>query len=116
MINGTAEIFGGEHTLDEVATSWLTRFGQHESKSVSEIVNLVLRCAGCDQSVDEHDIEDPDHCSSRLRDIQDEYQEVRTCLLPGCFCSLNSRVAAKHCGLPTHNTRQRHCSLPASHH
>lgn len=39
-----------------------------------DLVNLVLRCTGCEFQVDVHDIEDPDNVPSRLSDLQDEYQ------------------------------------------
>ena len=43
---------------------------------MAEIVNFVLKCAGCDLKVDIHDIEDPDSCANKLTDIQEEYQAV----------------------------------------
>ncbi len=62
--------------LDEVTGEWYKRFKNHEAEALEEIVNFLLRCAGCDIKVDRHDIEDPDSCTSKLTDIQDEYQAV----------------------------------------
>ncbi|KAK4979533.1 cohesin complex subunit [Elasticomyces elasticus] len=69
-----AEIFSGAHTLNDIAANWVSKFSDHESAAVAEIVNYVLRCAGCDLRVDEHDIEDPDGCTTKLEDLQDEFQ------------------------------------------
>jgi len=74
-------VFSNEKSLGVVAVAWLKRFKDHESSAVAEIVNLVLRCAGCAVEVDLHDIEDPDNCASKLTDIQDEYQAVSEILL-----------------------------------
>ena len=41
---------------------------------MSELVNFVLKCTGCDLQVDEHDIEDPDNVTGKLTDLQEEYQ------------------------------------------
>ena len=61
---------------DDIISDWVSRFKQHESNAVAEIVNFTLNCAGCQLKVDGSDVEDPDSCASRLRDIQDEYQAV----------------------------------------
>lgn len=75
-------MFARGHTLEDVATEWLRQFDEHESRAVSELVNFVLKCAGCDLKVDEHDIEDPDGCTNKLRDLQEEYEQVSARTLP----------------------------------
>jgi len=70
------EIFSNDDTLESVASEWLRRFKTHESNAITEIVNLVLRCTGCEIEVAPTDIEDPDNCTNRLKDIQDEFQAV----------------------------------------
>lgn len=42
-----------------------------------DLINFVLKCTGCDSQVDVHDIEDPDNVTSKLTDLQDEYQRKR---------------------------------------
>ena len=69
-----AEVFAGDDALDVIAASWLKRFDEHQSKAMAEVVNFVLRSAGCESTVTEYDVEDPDGCSNRLTDIQDEFQ------------------------------------------
>jgi cohesin complex subunit SA-1/2 len=77
MLMVTDDIFGGENTLDDVVTKWLASFEQHESQALADLVTFVLACAGCDEKVTAHDIEDQDNCQGRLGDIQDEFQAVR---------------------------------------
>jgi cohesin complex subunit SA-1/2 len=49
---------------------------------MTELVNFMLKAAGCDVQVTVDDINDFDNAAGRLRDIQDEYQAVCT-LEPG---------------------------------
>lgn len=76
VLTSIADVFAHGKSLEEACTDWVTRFRSHESKAIAEIFNFVLKSAGCDQKVDEHDAEDPDHFPEKLRDIQDEYQAV----------------------------------------
>ncbi|KAF2767103.1 STAG-domain-containing protein, partial [Teratosphaeria nubilosa] len=69
-----AEVFASGETLENVAGAWIQRFEEHESNALAEVVNFVLKCAGCDVQVTDHDIEDPDAVTSRLDDIRAEYQ------------------------------------------
>jgi cohesin complex subunit SA-1/2 len=43
---------------------------------VADLVNFVLRSAGCELEVSDEDIEDPDNCANRLGDLQEEFQAV----------------------------------------
>ncbi|KAF2103902.1 STAG-domain-containing protein [Rhizodiscina lignyota] len=69
-----ADVFARDETLDNASAEWIGRFKEHESMAISEIFNFVLKCAGCDIKVDQHDAADPDHFTDKLRDIQEEYQ------------------------------------------
>lgn len=71
-----AEVFAQDHTFDSVAANWISRFDEHQAGALADIVNFVLKCAGCDIQVNGHDIDDPDSCTTKLTDIQDEYQSV----------------------------------------
>lgn len=68
-----ADVFAGDKTSEEVVSAWLKSFEQHESRALSDVINFVLKSAGCDIKISEHDIEDVDGVTSRLTDIQDEY-------------------------------------------
>ncbi|KAK6006893.1 hypothetical protein QM012_005901 [Aureobasidium pullulans] len=69
-----AEVFARGKTLEEAAEGWLAAFNEHESGAVADLVNFVLRSAGCDLEVTNEDIEDPDNCAGKLSDLQDEFQ------------------------------------------
>jgi cohesin complex subunit SA-1/2 len=43
---------------------------------MTELINLVIRSAGCKIEVSQDDINDPDNCATRLQDIQEEFQAV----------------------------------------
>ena len=66
-------MFYQEHSLDSVAADWITRYEQHQTSALCDLINFVLKCTGCDLQVDVHDIEDPDNVTSKLSDLQDEY-------------------------------------------
>lgn len=73
-----AQVFGDNNaSLDDVAAAWVNSFQENEARALAEVVNFVLRAAGCSIRVDEDDVADPDNCPVRLGDIQDEYQAVR---------------------------------------
>ncbi|CAI4210224.1 unnamed protein product [Parascedosporium putredinis] len=69
------EIFGSGDSVDSVAEQWLTRFRADPSAAVTELVNCVLQCSGCDLSVTEDDIRDPDNCQNRIADLQSVWQD-----------------------------------------
>jgi hypothetical protein len=73
----TADIFGSGDSADDVATQWYGRYQANDALAVTELVNCILQCAGCDQQVTEDDIRDPDNCHNRLADLQSIYEEVR---------------------------------------
>ena len=57
-----------------MATDWLNRFKDYESRAVADLFNFILKCAGCDHKIESDDVEDPDHFTDRLGEIQEEYQ------------------------------------------
>ncbi|KAL9096910.1 MAG: hypothetical protein Q9165_000874 [Trypethelium subeluteriae] len=68
------QIFVQGDVEEDVVTNWVERFKNDEASSVAELVNLVLRAAGCTIGVDVHDIGDPDNANGRLTSIQEEFQ------------------------------------------
>jgi cohesin complex subunit SA-1/2 len=72
-----ADVFASRDRLEDVVARWVSRFNEHEAKAVAEIVNFVLRAAGCGLKIDEDDIADPDNAPSRVAEIQEEFQTVR---------------------------------------
>ncbi|TKA76710.1 hypothetical protein B0A55_03932 [Friedmanniomyces simplex] len=69
-----AEVFASGAAQEDIVGNWLRRFDTNDSGALTEIVNFVLRCAGCEGEVLEHDIEDPDGATNKLDDLRDEYQ------------------------------------------
>lgn len=57
-----------------MAAEWVSRYNEHNSNAMADLVNLVLRCTGCTLQVDSNDIEDVDNVTGKLTDLQEEYQ------------------------------------------
>ncbi|KAG7288707.1 hypothetical protein NEMBOFW57_005063 [Staphylotrichum longicolle] len=70
-----ADIFASGDSSDRVATEWYHKYQADESAAVTDLVNCILRSAGCDQQVTQDDIRDPENCSNRLADLQNVYTE-----------------------------------------
>ncbi|KAI9891461.1 MAG: hypothetical protein M1814_002780 [Vezdaea aestivalis] len=68
------EVFSRGHTLDSVAANWLSTYQQNNSHAMRDLVNFLLKCSGCDLKVTEYDIQDQDHVSEKIVDLQEEYQ------------------------------------------
>ncbi|KAF6231851.1 hypothetical protein HO173_009934 [Letharia columbiana] len=78
--NGTGlyyEVFSQGHTLDAVAADWIARWDQNNAEAMCDMINFVIKCAGCNSEVDVHDIEDQDNAPSKLGDIQEEYHALK---------------------------------------
>jgi len=60
-----------------VAAAWVKRFEEDNAEALCDLVNALLKAAGCDEKITEHDIEDVDNISDKLSDISEEYQNVR---------------------------------------
>ncbi|KAK4504662.1 hypothetical protein PRZ48_002623 [Zasmidium cellare] len=69
-----AEVFAHDKTIEQVVAEWLDAFTDHESLALSDVINFVLKAAGTNGKVTEHDTEDPDNASNRITDLQEEFQ------------------------------------------
>lgn len=76
LIDTKAEIFSEGHTVEAVAADWISRWEQNNTEAMTDLVNFVIRCSGCRETVDVHAIEDPDNAVSKLTDLQDEFQQL----------------------------------------
>jgi cohesin complex subunit SA-1/2 len=76
LIGFTAAVFVNAEPIKEAAQEWLERYVQDNTAAMTELVNFMLKAAGCDVHVTADDINDFDNAAGRLRDIQDEYQSV----------------------------------------
>ena len=75
--SSTADVFFEGHRLDDVAADWTARWERNNREAMCDMINLVIKCTGCNTQVDVHDIEDQDNVPSRLGDIQEEYQALK---------------------------------------
>lgn len=57
-----------------MAAEWVSRYNEHNSNAMAELINFVLKCTGCTLQVDSNDIEDVDNVTGKLTDLQEEYQ------------------------------------------
>ncbi len=64
------------YSSEDVAQQWLNRYKDNNPASMAELVNFVLRSAGCNIEVSEDDINDTDNIDGRIGDLQQEFQEV----------------------------------------
>ena len=69
-----ADLFARGKSAEEVVAEWLARFKDDETVALTDVINFLLKCTGCNLKVDKHDIEDPDGATERLRDLQTEHQ------------------------------------------
>ncbi|WPG99698.1 STAG-domain-containing protein [Acrodontium crateriforme] len=72
-----AEVFASGETIEAIAANWIKAFDEHASSAVADLINFVLRCAGCTGTVDASDIEDPDGATNKLDDLREEYQATK---------------------------------------
>lgn len=70
-----AEIFTSGKTTDEAATHWLSQYDAASPEALTDLVNCILKSAGCDIKVTEDDINDPDNIATRLEDIQESHKD-----------------------------------------
>ncbi|KAJ4145554.1 hypothetical protein LMH87_004402 [Akanthomyces muscarius] len=69
------DIFGSGEPSQTVAHQWLEKYKADNAAALSDLVNCILQCAGCDLEVTPDDIRDPENIPNRLIDLQGVYQE-----------------------------------------
>ncbi|OTA03941.1 hypothetical protein A9Z42_0044760 [Trichoderma parareesei] len=70
-----ADIFASGDSAQFVAKQWLEKYKESDAAALGDLVNCILRCAGCDLEVTVDDIRDPENIPNRLVDLQSVYQE-----------------------------------------
>jgi hypothetical protein len=94
-----ADIFTSGESSDAVAAAWLRRYEEDNTASMTDLVNCVLKCTGCDMKVTEDDINDPDNAANKINDLQEEYKGV--CFPLTLVTNVSSSlIIAQYCGLP----------------
>ncbi|PON30205.1 hypothetical protein TGAM01_v200645 [Trichoderma gamsii] len=70
-----ADIFASGDSAQFVAQQWLEKYKLGDADALGDLINCILRCAGCDLEVTIDDIRDPENIPNRLLDLQSVYQE-----------------------------------------
>ncbi|KAI1075874.1 STAG-domain-containing protein [Whalleya microplaca] len=72
-----SEVFGSGDSSDDVAAQWFQRYQSNDAKALTEVVNLVLLAAGCDQQqLTDDDIRDPENSKNRLVELEEAYEQT----------------------------------------
>lgn len=77
ILYSAADIFASGDSAQFVAQQWLEKYKLGDAAALGDLINCILRCAGCDLEVTVDDIRDPENIPNRLLDLQSVYQEVR---------------------------------------
>jgi cohesin complex subunit SA-1/2 len=59
-----------------VAGQFLAKYDDDKVVAMKELVNMVLKSAGCNLAVSDDDINDPENVEGKVTDLQDEFQAV----------------------------------------
>lgn len=108
LITLVAAIFTSGESSDAVATAWLAQYEADNTAAMTDLVNCILKSAGCEMKVTEDDVNDPDNIPSKLNDMQDEYKGV-SCYSATQLEILQAHIAlAKYHGLSIDIEGQKH--------
>ncbi|TAQ88730.1 hypothetical protein B7494_g2941 [Chlorociboria aeruginascens] len=77
-----AEVYKSGDSSGEIARRWLLQFAEDPPKALTELINFILKSTGCNSKVTEDDINDPENITSRLSDLQDEFQAQKVADYP----------------------------------
>ncbi|KAH7377517.1 nuclear cohesin-like protein complex subunit [Cadophora sp. MPI-SDFR-AT-0126] len=69
-----ADVFQSGDPSEDVVTRWLRAYNEDNISSLADLVNLVLRSAGCAIGITSDDVNDEDNVMNKLADIQEEHQ------------------------------------------
>ncbi|KAJ8069364.1 hypothetical protein OCU04_003018 [Sclerotinia nivalis] len=69
-----ADVYTSGQSSDEVVSKFLEKYAQNGPGAVAELINFVLKSAGCDLQVTEDDINDSDNVNGKISDLQEEHQ------------------------------------------
>ncbi|KAL2212209.1 STAG-domain-containing protein [Sarocladium strictum] len=86
-----AEVFGSGDSSDSVARDWLEKYRADNAVALTDLVNCILQCIGCEHEVTEDDIRDEENIPNRLHDLQNVYQEQQATEYPLISKSKNTR-------------------------
>ncbi|BGP22583.1 cohesin complex subunit SA-1/2 [Rhodotorula toruloides] len=61
--------------LKTVVEDWIESYKEDSGPAMAELVNFILRCCGCNSTIDEHQAEDENGIVENLKDIVDEFKQ-----------------------------------------
>ncbi|KXJ93068.1 hypothetical protein Micbo1qcDRAFT_146110 [Microdochium bolleyi] len=70
------EIFASGDSSDDVAGQWFQRYQSNDAQALTELVNCVLRAAGCEHKLHEDDIRDPENSANRLTELEEAFEQT----------------------------------------
>lgn len=65
-------MFTSGDSLEDSATQWLNNYKADPQAALTDLVNFILKCCGCNLQLDQDDINDPDNAQDRLGELQAE--------------------------------------------
>ncbi|GAA5919670.1 hypothetical protein JCM1841_005220 [Sporobolomyces salmonicolor] len=68
--------------LQTTAEDWLESYKENPGPAMAELINFVLRCCGCNATVDEHQAEDENGVVETLKDIVDDFKQESNLAYP----------------------------------
>lgn len=71
-----AEIFSSGDSSNDVAAHWFQRYVENDAAALTDLVNCVLLATGCDQSLSEDDIRDPENSANKLSELEEAFEQV----------------------------------------
>ncbi|KAK6065762.1 STAG domain-containing protein [Seiridium cupressi] len=71
-----ADIFGSGDSSDDVAAHWFQRYQENDAAALTDLVNCVLLATGCDQSLTEDDIRDPENSANKLSELEEAFEQT----------------------------------------
>ena len=90
----TAEIYTSGHHAEDVVAEFLKDYAEARPATITELVNMVIKSAGCDLQVTEDDINDIDNVEGKLGELQEDFQAVIS--ITSRESTLTDQISAKH--------------------
>jgi cohesin complex subunit SA-1/2 len=72
-----AEVFGRGQSAEDAASKWFESARSDSVAALTDLVNFILQCIGCDSKVENQDIEDLDAVPNKLAEVLQEYDQQK---------------------------------------
>ncbi|RAL59286.1 hypothetical protein DID88_006999 [Monilinia fructigena] len=69
-----ADVYTSGQSSDDIVSAFLEKYAQNGPGALAELINFILKSAGCDLQVTEDDINDSDNVNGKIADLQEEHQ------------------------------------------